>query len=180
MTKHLFLGIALLVLILWLGYFAGQNEFIREEVARFGYGGVFIASIIAGFNFIAPVPAISFLPLFIESGLQFWPTILIIIAGTVLADSVAYFVGDAARKVALDAPKRKIYAFLERFKTRPWIMFTILFFFAALVPLPNELIIVPMGFLGYRLLSIFPILIAGNAVFNLAYGTAILRGLFTL
>ena len=74
-----FLGI--IIAALWLSYTAIENELIQELVLKYGYGGVFLTSLFSGFNIIAPIPIISFLPLFIVSGLNLWIIIFTIAVG---------------------------------------------------------------------------------------------------
>ena len=70
----------------------------------------------------------------------------------------------------------KIVRWLEgmqgRSRSVPLIVF---FFFAAFIPLPNEVLAAPLGFLGYRLAHILPIAFAGNLVFNMLYTAGLLR-----
>ena len=49
----------------WLGARVEESEAIRGAVSRYGYLGVLAVSIASGFNFIAPFPAVSFLPAFL-------------------------------------------------------------------------------------------------------------------
>lgn len=48
-----------------------------------------------------------------------------------------------------------------------------LFLYAALVPFPNEILIIPLAFTGYRVLYILPPLLVGNGIFNLLAGFGI-------
>ncbi|MBI2037145.1 MAG: hypothetical protein HYT14_02185 [Candidatus Liptonbacteria bacterium] len=141
---------------------------------------MFIVAIVSGFNFVVPVPAIAFLPLFLASGLSFLPTILIIAAGVSIADSIAYFVGRIGRHVLAYAFEERLILRMERVRERyHWAPLTAFFLFAAFVPLPNELLVVPLGLLGYRFRQILPVAFAGNLAFNSLYATGTI-GLFNL
>lgn len=177
-------GLSLVIVICLAFYFADLargNENIQKIIAGYGYIGIFIISLISGFNFVVPIPAISFLPLFLESGLNFCITIAIISLGMTIADSIAYMLGSWGKKMVsssfAEKIERKIKIIHEKYNWAPLI---ILFIFAAVAPLPNELLLVPFAFLNYRFIHILPILFAGNVVFNLLYSKGILNifGLF--
>ena len=162
-------GLVFLALIiygaLYLGHLARENVFIQETVQRFGYLGIFVVSLISGFNLAVPIPAISFLPLFLESGLSASLTVVIITLGMTVADSLAYFVGRVGRNfVDRDRPLVKKLSSLEgRYRFAPVV---ILALWAVFMPLPNEILTLPLGFLGFRLKHLVLPLLFGNAVFN--------------
>lgn len=160
----------------WLGARIEENEAIRGAVNRYGYAGVFVVSVASGFNFIAPFPAVSFLPAFLAAGLDLWLVLGLMTLGMTIADSIAYLVGSVGRSVLYASMEARIVQRLEAAKERGgWRPFALLFLFAAIIPLPNELILVPMGFFGYRLRTLVPILFTGNAVFNALTGFGILN-----
>ena len=171
---------AIIVFAFYLANTAEKNEYVQTLVANYGYVGIFITAVVSGFNLIVPVPAIAFLPLFLTSGLSFVPTILLITLGTTIADIAAYFLGKAGPHVIHysfeDGVLRKLERIRERYR---WAPMTVLFLFASFAPLPNEILLVPMGLLGYRFARIVPIAIAGNLVFNSLYATGVV-GLFNI
>ena len=151
----------------WLGSIAEENTFIQSVVARYGYAGAFFLSVFSGFNFIAPFPAVSFLPLFTASGLNIIAVLAIMSAGMTIADTIAYLIGRVGRHIAASTLEERIRERLDRIRVRhTWGPIALLFLFAAFMPLPNELIVIPLGFLGYRLWSLVPVLLAGNITFN--------------
>src|SRR3989344_8358174 len=83
----------------WLGNSASQNETIKNLVSEYVYWGLFLAAVISGINVVVPIPAISFLPLFVEAGHLFWPTIAVIVLGVTLGDGVGYLIGLAGRNL---------------------------------------------------------------------------------
>lgn len=182
--KPIFQGLFLLLFIgaaFYFAHLAKGNEAIRAVVASYGYVGIFVVSVISGFNLVVPIPAISFLPLFLQSGLDFWPTILIITIGMTLADTVAYLLGDLGRKFMPTNLSKKLERYIKIIHEKyNWAPLVLLFFFAAVVPLPNELLLLPFAFLNYRLIHIFPVVFAGNLVLNILYSQGIINifGLF--
>lgn len=172
--KILFLG-AVIGLAFWLGNIASDNRFVQEIVFRFGYLGVFLSAFVSGFNLLVPIPIVAFMPLFLVSGLNFWATIFAIVAGMTTADSIAYFVGRAGRAIT-PSRKEKFTARLEKFREQHQLLVVfILFLFASLAPMPNEILLVPLGFMGYRFYSIFFPVLCGNAVFAILYSAGVLR-----
>jgi membrane protein YqaA with SNARE-associated domain len=182
--KPVFQGLFLLLFIglaFYFAHLAKGSEAIRATVASYGYIGIFIISIISGFNLVVPIPAISFLPLFLQSGLGFWPTIFIITIGMTLADTVAYLLGDLGKKFMPTNLSKKLERYIKIIHEKyNWAPLIILFFFAAVVPLPNELLLLPFAFLNYRLVHIFPVVFTGNLVLNILYSQGIINifGLF--
>jgi len=171
---------AVFVLFIFAGAFyladvAKEDEIVRAVVAQYGYFGIFVAAFVSGLNFIVPVPAVAFFPLFLEVGLGYWATILLIVVGVTCADMVAYFLGRVGYNVLTRVPNNKtllrLVALGEKYH---WAPLGVLFLFASFAPMPNELLLVPMGFLGYRFRHIFPVVFAGNFVFNTLYSTGVL------
>lgn len=187
-ARKIILQIVALILILafafYVAYLAQGNDAVKQAVLEYGYSGIFALSFATGFNLVVPIPAIAFLPLFIEAGLNFWMTIAIITVGITLADSLAYLIGGIGHEMLMNNPKysreRSVFKKLLRLKKKhvhaPLIF---LFFYSIIAPLPNELMVIPLALLGYRYLQIFPIVLVGNFVFNLIYAQGV-EGLFDL
>lgn|GEM_PF-653961 len=159
---------AVIALIVWVNEIAVGSERIRAAVYEFGYGGLFVIAAFSGFNLVVPVPVVAFFPFFMEAGLQPVPTVATIALGMTTGDMVGYLLGYAGREVVHPpAGARRWLDRLERLRARhPHLPYVFLLFYAALVPLPNELIVVPMAFLGYRLPLMFVAAFGGNLVFN--------------
>jgi membrane protein YqaA with SNARE-associated domain len=168
--------LAFLVLItvaFFLAQKAQSSSLLRSIVASYGYVGIFAISVVSGFNLAVPIPAISFLPLFLASGLSLWGSVTVIAIGTALADAISYLIGSAGKSAA-KAKQSKIGERILRLRdSHPVFPLLLLFVFAAFVPFPNEVVIIPLGFAGYRLRYILPISIMGNFIFNalIALGT---------
>lgn len=178
-TKFFLKGGALILIIFiafYLAHLARESSLIRDLVADYGYFGIFVVALISGFNLAVPVPAATFLPLFLQSGLDFWFTITLITFGVTLADSFTYIIGRLGREIIDE--KRKMIITLEIVGERHrWAPMTLLFLFSAIVPLPNEILVVPLGFLNYKFRRIWPVILAGNFIFNLIYASGAV-GLF--
>lgn len=166
---------------LWLANYAKDSELLRDLAREYGYLGAFTGGVISGFNLAVPIPAIAFLPLFLESGLNLWIVILVLASGMTLADSVAYILGKKGRHITDNTQQRIIHKLEEVRTNHPRWPLGFLFIFASLAPLPNEVIVIPMAFIGYKAKQVIPILILGNFTFNLlsAFGILNLPQLFT-
>lgn len=163
-------------LVVYLGQVAQESETVRNMVVNYGYGGIFLIALISGFNLVVPIPAISFLPLFVESGLNYWITIVFITAGMAMADVVVYLLGKAGKKALTNSQGEKVLVWFRNIQEKhPHLPLFLLFIFATAVPLPNELLVIPLAFLNYRLLQVFPIVLVGNFIFNLLYAQGIFR-----
>ena len=171
--RHLIKIILLILVILlafWVSGTVKDSDFVRSLIRQFGYGGIFLIAVVSGFNLVIPVPAISFLPVFLTSGLNTFAVVAIIAAGMTLADFVGYLLGKAGRHLALSALERRVANKFEGLKEQlHWSPALLLFLFASFIPIPNEVIVIPMAFLGYRLVYILLPVFLGNLVFNSIY-----------
>jgi len=156
-----------------LALLAREYTFFQEMVASYGYLGILAVSFASGFNLIVPIPAVSFVPLYSEAGLSIPITLALITIGMTAADSIAYLLGRLSRTASVEIERSRIVRFLDRIKVKHKnALIVIIFFYAVLVPLPNEVLAVPLGLMHFRFTLLIPLLLAGNAAFNIitAYG----------
>ncbi len=187
-TRKTILQIVVLILVfsfaLYVAYLAQGNDAVKNAVLQYGYVGIFILAFVTGFNLVVPVPAIAFMPLFLEAGLDFWITIAIITVGITLADSIAYLIGGVGHDVLTHSEKYKkkgsmFQRLLKLKKKHPYAPLVFLSVYSVIAPLPNELMVIPLALLGYRYLHIFPIVFVGNFIFNIIYASGV-ESLFQL
>jgi membrane protein YqaA with SNARE-associated domain len=166
-SLKIFVAILVITLAFWLAHLARESSFIQEMVAAYGYLGILVVSFASGFNLLVPIPAVSFLPLYAEAGLSVPVTVTLITIGVTVADSVAYLIGRLGREVAAEIDHNRVVAFFDRIqikhKTAPLV---VIYLFASLAPLPNEILVIPLGLMRFRFSTLFPLLLAGNATFN--------------
>lgn len=175
---HLIIIAVVFAFAFWLAIFVQDNLVLQEAVGNFGYLGVFLASFFSGLGLIIPIPVISFLPLFLEAGLHFWVVLVIMVLGITTADITSYIFGLLGRRVVLSDSNKKIVIRLDKFRSRYyWGPLAALFLYAVFVPLPNELLIIPLGFMGYKVRYILPILLLGNSIFHTVVAFGVI-GLF--
>jgi len=168
--------IGVIVLAFYLAYLASENEVIQEMVASYGYTGIFFVAIISGFNLLVPIPAASLIPLFIESGFSFWPSILVISLGMTTADTIAFILARAGKLIVTESFGKRIFerfsSLREKYYRSPLVF---LLFWAAFAPLPNEILLVPAAFLGYSFKHVIPVVFVGNFIFNILFAKGLLN-----
>lgn len=92
-----------------------------------------------------------------------------------MADSVAFLIAKFGGN--LTVPKgngllHKLTKLKEKYDATPLI---VLFLWSIFAPLPNEVILIPMGVMGYRTRHILPIILLGNFIFNLGTGFGLIE-----
>lgn len=151
-------------------YFANaleSNDAALEMVQSFGYMGILLVAIIAGLNVFLPIPAAVFTPIFTEAGFSMFSVLTLLVIGTVIADLIGYGLGRFGRIATANNPPpfiKKIENFISK---KPRLVVPLLTLYAAFAPLPNEIILIPLGLAGFRLFSLLPALIIGNIVHQL-------------
>ncbi len=168
--SKLIVVIATIAFVFWINSIDFEGSTVEAFVQSYGYLGLFLASAISGFNVILPVPVAAFYPFFISTGLAPIPTILIISLGMVFGDVLGYMIGRGGRQAFSEKKQKQIQkmtARIERMQERHHFLPAVfLFFYAGFVPLPNELVIIPMGFFKFRPVTVFLAVFCGNIVFN--------------
>ncbi len=120
-------------------------------IQNFGVVGLFILSFISGLNLLLPVPAATFTPIFTAGGMSLPTVIIILVFGTMAANLLSYVAGRYGGKFT-----RSRYPDLQRKMTTLYqnnrrYLPHFVFGFAALIPLPDEVYLVPLGILGVKL-----------------------------
>ena len=159
----------LLALIIWLNTFLiSYSDTIRDMLSRFGYVSMFILAVVSGFNFILPIPVIGFYPLFAELGFAPFLIVLVLSLGMTLGNSIGYMVGHMGKDIVRMKSGVRVRTLFDKLYTRHQVLpFFLLFFYTAFVPLPNELLVIPMALAGYRFRSMGILLFLGNFLFNI-------------
>lgn len=153
-------------LAIWINTLELRDTFVYDIAQQFGYLGVFLAAIVSGFNVIIPIPLIAFFPTFVEIGLHPGLIIATVSLGMVFGDLLGYFLGRAGR--ATFEPKNSVMLQrLEGMRSKhPLLPLVALFFYAGFAPAPNELVVIPMGYLKFPLWQILAAVLLGNVIFN--------------
>lgn len=168
------LGVPRIVaLLFFLALFAGAivlahaltaNPAVRMAVADFGYLGVIISGVIAGLNLFVPVPAATLTPLFTGAGLTLPLIVLSLALGTLIADFTGFAFGHVSRTVITERYPRIVDFFTRLHANRSTLVLPVVFLYAALVPFPNEALLIPLALAGARFSLLMIPLFIGNVV----------------
>jgi membrane protein YqaA with SNARE-associated domain len=168
---------AFVLLIIFAGIFFLAQEFTESSTIQllildFGYVGVVITGVIGGLNTFVPIPAASFTPLFVAAGLYLPLIILMLTIGTLIADYVGFALGHVSREmVKLKQPK--IFSFFLNLKEQHHhLVLPAVFLYAAIMPIPNEFVLIPLALSGIPFRFLFLPLLFGNLINQavLSYG----------
>jgi membrane protein DedA with SNARE-associated domain len=168
--------IAFIAFAIWLATIEFEGA-LGDFVSRWGYPGYFIAASIAGINIFVPTTHLIFTAPLLNAGLNPWLLVVCGAFGATLADGVGYFLGSSGR-TTFSEPLTRIARSLTNTVTKwPRLAPAILFLWAAFMPLPNEILVIPAGVLGYGMVRTGLITLGGNLVFNIL---AVVLGLAVL
>ena len=162
----------LVAVVVWANLYAADHELVRDAGRQFGYVGVLIAGAISGFNLVVPVPVVAFFPFFMEIGLEPVPTVIAIATGMTTGDLLGYLLGRTARELVRPREGGLVRRLEAARQRHPHLPLLIMLVYAAVVPAPNELLVLPLAFLRYPVWGIFGAVLVGNLVFNsmMAFG----------
>lgn len=156
--------IALFVGAIFFASYVENNENIKSLISSFGPLGIFIVAFIGGLNLFVPVPATAFIPIFSSAGFSLPLIISILVIGTTIADLLSFYIGTVLRPKA-DKSKNKTLKFVRKYcENKPKMTQLIVFLWASLIPIPNELLLLPLGMLGVKLQRIVLAFTFGTAV----------------
>jgi membrane protein YqaA with SNARE-associated domain len=148
----------------WLEQF---NDWLRSIALQYGYLGIFVASFLGAVSIVIPVP---YTILIVMMGKILNPIFLALSAGlgAALGEMFGYMLGYYGRAVISDERKRKVDYILKIFKRYG----SLAIFIFALTPLPDDLILIPLGIMHYSFIKAFIPCFLGKIVMSLilAYG----------
>ena len=148
-------------------------------VATYGYTGAFLISIFGNFTLFFPVPYVITIYAF---GATLNPILLGIACGlgSTIGEFSAYFVGRGGRRVIDEKYGKQLETAKMLVQTHGM---AIIFLFAVL-PLPDDLILIPLGMLRYSLKKAIVAMFAGKLIMCTAvayagrYSYAIIKDIF--
>lgn len=169
----------ILALVLLLSAALCAASYLREypelqtTIAYFGYPGIIAISTIAGLNVIIPFPAASLVPIFTTAGLHLPFIIFCLTAGTVIADFIGYTFGRLSSTHLYSTYPRVIKTLETIYHKHQPLIIPVIFLYAAFVPLPNEVIIIPLAILGMKFRYLLLPLILGDFLNQALYAYGI-------
>ena len=146
-----------------------ESQTVQALMERFGYFGILLVGMVTGFNILVPVPGSAFTPLFLSGGFPFVGIMIALSIGTTIADFVGFTVGKMSRSYVEKQHTfwyEKLREFSDRFR---WLVLPFVFFYAAFAPIPNEVILIPLGLLGFKIRMLVVPLLLGTVVHHSVY-----------
>src|SRR3989344_4787436 len=170
--KKRFIGAIVLLIFFGAWLFLLYKIPATEIVARIGiensYALIFVLALIGGTSIIFPVPYYLVVATFAAGGSN--PFLLAIMAGTgvSLGDSTSYLVGYGGREILNEKLRRTFNNFYNWAMKKPkWMFFSVLYLYPTLSPLPNDMIVVPLGLARFPYFKMIIPMWLGNMTFNL-------------
>ena len=132
---------------------------MEELVATYGYSGAFLISIFGNFTVLFPVPFVITIYAF---GATLNPFILGLVCGigSTVGEFSAYLIGRGGRRVLDDKYGKQ----LETAKILIQKYGMAIIFIFALLPLPDDLILIPLGMLRYNLKKAMAAMFLGKLI----------------
>jgi len=151
---------ALLVYVsLLLTQFVTDDSSSQLLIREFGYIGIILISFVSGINFLVPVPASTFIPIFTAGGIALPVAIILLVIGTMSANILTYYIGRAGHKLTKIKYPTIQEKILSVYENKKHLLPYFVFLFAALIPFPNEVYLIPLGIIGIKLkVFILPLL----------------------
>jgi membrane protein YqaA with SNARE-associated domain len=149
-----------------------SNADVQTRIGEAGYAAIAGFAFVAGLNAIIPIPAVAFTPVFIAAGLHMSGVILALTIGTLASDFAGYWFGRFGRNTIISKYPKLVAKLQLLYTSRRSLLIPTLFLYAAVIPIPNEVLIIPLAVLGTPWRTMVLPLFAGNLVNQtlLAYG----------
>lgn len=172
--------IGIFSLSLYFTQYVADDEGAQMLVQQFGYIGVLLVSFITGLSFISPVPAATFSPIFTAGGIPLFITITLAVIGTMCANFVSYFVGRLGHNFTNTHYPKIQQKILSLYANKKELLPYFVFGFAALIPIPDEVYLIPLGIIGVKIRDFIIPLFLGTIFFQTvtAFGFQNIFGLF--
>lgn len=139
-----------------------NNIAFRNFVESAGIFGVILVAFICGLDAFVPIPPATFAPLFLEAGFSHTLVIFGFVVGTLMADSVGYLLGWYGRDYTHSSFPRLTKKLHEFLKQHSHLVQPVIWLYAALAPLPNEILLIPLALSGYSYKKLILPLIIGS------------------
>lgn len=156
------LALAFVGLVFWWTQLVSQDAALRSLIEQFGVLGIFLLALLSGFNVLVPVHVATFTPLLITAGFSLPVIITTYVLGTTAADLIGYFLGRLG-KTSVETRYQSAHIKVANFirYRRAWVMPGV-FLYSAFAPLPNEVLLIPLGLIGFELRKFIIPLILGT------------------
>lgn len=144
-VKGAVLGVVI-TLIVWANRYVAAHPELGEQLHALGYPGLFLAAAISGFNVLVPVPVAGFTPALTSAGYDPIWVIVVFSLGMSVGDFAGYVLGMLGRNASGRRAPRWVETLHGWSVDRPIAFMAAIFLYASLVPMPNELFVIPLAF----------------------------------
>lgn len=174
--KEMFIGLMVLFFILWsfIIYKISPSKIVEFAGINNSYLLVLFLGFLGGTSILFPFPYYLFVITFGAGGAN--PILLGIFAGlgVIIGESTSYWLGYYGRIILTDSYQKKFNKLCKWCSTtkNSILLSLVLFIYGAFVPIPNDVLILPLGAAHYNYWKLIIPLGLGNIVFNiiLAFG----------
>lgn len=176
--RFLVIALAVIGIYLWL---VTSMPFMRDLLDRLwewlislgstqGYIGGFVASFLANFSIIIPIPYTVIIVLIAATDIN--PLLLGIIAGigAGLGESSSYVLGYFGQSLTKDIYKRNLKVLQRLIAQKRWYVYIVLFLIGA-TPVPDDIFIVPLGFLRFGFVQMLIPVALGKMIITIILST---------
>jgi membrane protein YqaA with SNARE-associated domain len=172
--KKKFLNLAMFLVVLGAGFFVSfwlaeyvSNDAVSQKLIQdFGHTSILIISFVSGLNALVPIPAATFVPIFTEGGISLPVVTILLIIGTMAANLVSFVIGVYGGKITESHYPKLQKKMLDFYQGKEkWLPYFV-FCFTAILPLPDEVYLIPLGIIGVKLRQIFIPLLLGTVVYQ--------------
>lgn len=173
-------AIIILIFIAWTVFVLSTSpvELVKSIGVTNGYIVAFVLAFLGGFSLFVTTPYYLVVAALAAGGLN--PVLVGLAAGIgiFLGDSTSYFIGYRGHDI-LPKYYQKVFDRFQRWAAThsSWHVALALFVYGAAIPLPNDVIVVPMGLVRYPYRQLMIPLGLGNVVFNIGVATVAAYGL---
>jgi uncharacterized membrane protein YdjX (TVP38/TMEM64 family) len=164
--------VSLFVGAIFFAEYIQDKDHIKDFISSFGVFGILFVSFIGGLNLIVPLPPTVFIPIFSAAGFSLFVITSIIIIGTTIADLLSYYIGTVF-KDSSKIKKNKAYKLIKKWcEGKPKVTQLAVFLWASFIPIPNEVLLLPLGVMGIKLKNLVTAFVLGTTIHVtvLAYG----------
>lgn len=163
----------LFFVVIWSGviYFIGPEKIVEKVGVHNGYLLGFLISASGGVSVFSSGVVYATMTTLVIGGLNFIILGLAMGVGSFIGDMIMFYLGVKGKKMAEEKYKKKMKKYQKWIKKQPnWIVYLILYFYVSFVPMPNDLLLIPLGLAGYHYKQVIPSVLLGNLTFMLLLG----------
>lgn len=165
--------IAIVAGVFLTAQYVAQSDDAIIMVEKFGILGIIFVAFIGGLNIIVPIPVATLTPIFEAANFSLPVIIIALVIGTSLADMAGYGIGRLSRH-ASSTKYPEFQKRLQDFSIRHHrLILPVVIVWASIVPLPNEVLLVPLGLMGYGFRLLILPLIVGTIFHQTLYAFGI-------